>query len=137
MWVALALSSLLLAAGTVTHWWSIDLGGPRGTHIGIRDGTLGLGASHAFPRWSVTVERAGGPIETRPYWYAQSSLAVPLWACVLASVAMCVLAYWMSRSKPPGRCAKCGYDLTGLSPGAGGALVCPECGKAAAAKGTA
>lgn len=59
----------------------------------------------------------------------------PAWLVPFASLLFCVLAYWMSRSKP-GCCSKCGYDLAGLSAAPGGAVVCPECGKGDA-KGSA
>ena len=51
-------------------------------------------------------------------------------AAVFAALLGCLLACvgflrWLSRSSSPGRCRKCGYNLTGNVSG-----TCPECGTA-------
>ncbi len=50
-------------------------------------------------------------------------IAVPLWMPFVLLLLLSWIAWRMSRRPPPGRCCKCGYDLTGNVSG-----VCPECG---------
>jgi hypothetical protein len=56
-----------------------------------------------------------------------SGVAVPLWAPVLAALAVAGLCFSLSRRPIPGLCPRCGYDRSGVPAG-----VCPECGAAPA-----
>ena len=57
-------------------------------------------------------------------------VAIPVWVATLLlalwSWSFCVISRCIHMRRMAGRCAKCGYDLRGLSPDAGSA--CPECG---------
>ena len=63
-----------------------------------------------------------GPV----YWlgiYTSRMVGIPLWAVFLVAVIPSSIGWRRYRRPPPGRCQKCGYDLTGNVTG-----VCPECG---------
>ena len=68
---------------------------------------------------------AGSPPRSGTVWI------VPLWAPFLLAAGATVLAWRLDtlarRRARAGFCPKCGYNRTGLAPGA----VCPECGAAA------
>lgn len=82
--------------------------------------------------WSITLAEAtprflfnlfptlvGTP--ARYYWRGYVPLWIPLGLLVLVTAAL----WWRERRPfPPGRCASCGYDLTGNVSGR-----CPECGE--------
>lgn len=84
---------------------------------GFRAGTLTNGLPGGKPR----------PLPCWPMWpgfAANSALyAGVAWGARLGG-------RWWRRRLPPGQCRGCGYDLAGLSDGA----VCPECGRASAAR---
>ena len=79
-----------------------------------------------------------GRVSWRPYLQISSASragnryaegCVPLWLPALLIAAPSAWLWWRDRQRwglgPAGRCAACGYDLTGLPAGA----ACPECGR--------
>lgn len=63
--------------------------------------------------------RVGAGRQNGVYW-----IQVPLWLPLLV-VALPTAWLWLRDRRRPGRCRRCGYDLTGLAGGR-----CPECGAA-------
>ncbi len=52
-------------------------------------------------------------------------LSIPLWCPFLLTALPTALLFWFDRRRiSPGRCPKCGYNLTGNVSG-----ICPECGE--------
>jgi predicted amidophosphoribosyltransferase len=52
---------------------------------------------------------------------------LPLWPVAFVAGAACLWLILRWPKAPYGRCAQCGYDLTGIMSG-----VCPECGTSVA-----
>jgi hypothetical protein len=72
---------------------------------------------HFYRCWEIpNAAGTGGPLHCTwfPLWYLLLPLAIPT-----------AYLWYRDRRKPPGRCEKCGYDLTGNVSGR-----CPECGRA-------
>ena len=67
------------------------------------------------------------------WWFSQMGsrrsrtgyIIIPLWLPTLICVIPTAILWWKDRRPAKGRCAQCGYDLTGNLSG-----TCPECGKA-------
>jgi hypothetical protein len=60
----------------------------------------------------------GFKLDTGPQWH----VAIPLWLPFVVAVAFAAGLWRLDRRRPPGCCARCGYDLTGITG------ACPECG---------
>lgn len=60
------------------------------------------------------------------------AISVPNWAPLLATVLPTAYAWHRCRRVPRGHCAKCGYDLAGITNN-----ICPECGNASDPMGAA
>ncbi len=84
----------------------------------------------------VSAQFTGDRVEPRPGIFVLSvasefpdvaaGQAVPLtWAEVLARYATLERTF----RAPPALCSECEYDLTIIAPGAGGQVICPECGQ--------
>jgi hypothetical protein len=70
----------------------------------------------AWPRWGVHIWR---------FQRAIVQVQLPLWIPFLLVALPTSYLFWRDRRRiPPGRCRKCGYNLTGNVSG-----VCPECGE--------
>lgn len=83
------------------------------------------------------------PMPTPPQWWryvaphfleTYGSVTGPLrvvfyispWHIAVLSALLAAFIFWRGRRRPrPGKCSRCNYDLTGLSP----AAACPECGR--------
>lgn len=147
------LASLLLLAGflSASHAQFL-LVLPGGLHAGIHDGCFQIGRtdpqylSRVHPvlgkALGVATEESwqnGFATAWRPFRAGGASgnrLMIPLWAPLLASVALAAAAHGAlvgHRRGARGSCAHCGYDLTVLRKNATGPVTCPECGRPAPA----
>ncbi len=76
--------------------------------------------NNAFPPW--------------PPWRFARCASGPLWGirfwpvAVAATLGWCVSYSRLRRIVPAHQCARCRYDLRGLSPRADNKTICPECG---------
>ena len=142
----LALTFVYVGTWSEGFWWHLPRG--RLLHIGAERGAaaaiwsessldgvdrdlawalswaldLSEQSSHTWVTWVPNYRAAvnsAGRVWYRIVW-------VPLWLpWLLAAIATGWL--WRGPRSKPGRCAACGYDLTGLGDGAS----CPECGHSA------
>jgi hypothetical protein len=112
--------------------WTVSYDGPT-LYVSLDSGSLYFSVTpNAQPDgWSLALSRArphflfnffprivGTP--PRTYWRGYAPLWTPLALLTLVTAAL----WWRERRPfPPGRCATCGYDLTGNVSGR-----CPECG---------
>ncbi len=140
-WVSLSVAIVISAAWSVSGWytayWIWHAASGRAGFM-VRTGRLDYGQSTVPIRkqeamlgippggnarglrrwdWSFELERIGLPSAVG------FELWVPLWAPWLAASFAAAWLWALDRRRPPGTCAKCGYDLTGNTTGA-----CPECG---------
>jgi len=139
-WAGLVLCLLIVVAWAVSLRWDCGYAADRASHgdrFGVYIGASCLGLFNmpsqpqlpegwiiwpAKPlvlarqlRWKPNYVKAGGLI----------LLDVPLWMPFLLVTAPTTLLWWIDRHRvPPGRCQRCGYNLTGNVSG-----TCPECGK--------
>ena len=125
-------ATILLTAVWAASAWCTALIAWRGLLAGVEDGRIGI----AWPwpgegvetrtevrRWRAPVQRWGFQVDLdAPY----RVVAGPLWMPALGAAGLLLVAWKRSRcSRPPAGCPACGYDLSGLAPGA----ACPECGR--------
>lgn len=144
-WVGTVLSLLILAAAVAClRWQTVSVGAGWGWKIGLNSGAfvaaheraspsrsdewLSFGRVYgsraelaerwgAFGLWPQDVTSSTGPWTVR--W-----VFVPLWMLFVLTAIPTALIGWLDRRRPePGRCANCGYNLTGNITGR-----CPECG---------
>ena len=77
--------------------------------------------SHWWPRWEIQETlHPRTPYEPR----LANTVWVPLWILFVVLAVPTVLLWRSDRKPPPGRCQRCGYNLTGNTSG-----ICPECGE--------
>jgi hypothetical protein len=126
---------VLLAALIGSGWRHIGWQNSRGSHTGLEEGALCIGATgpfasaDSFDRWFI----AERPFSLRwlpdwsfgwPGWY----VIVPLWIPLVMILAFTVAAWRLDaaarRRASADLCMKCGYDRSGLAPDG----ACPECG---------
>ena len=132
MWVSGLVTAVLLMASSLAVRWDFGVVAPGGWMLCWCEGAVRVGHLYKDPGFLVNLRHMS---VTDGFRFAGLSsmlwncrVDVPAWFSPLPPFAFCVLAWWMTRSKPSG-CSACGYDLAGLSAAPGGAVVCPECGK--------
>lgn len=135
-----AATVLLLAAWLVSAWWSaesyVPLPGRGRGGFGVVHGRVGIGVTGSTFSFS-HIEYCGFGLDWWFGWRVDTTyiptervLIIPIWtlATLAGSAAGLLRANHMRRSRLRGLCARCGYDLGGLSAGSGAKPVCPECG---------
>jgi hypothetical protein len=151
-WIGLVSCIILILLWGVSGWWSLAISRCRGTascSVSLGAGaisvqTWGPADPSGAPQWGLNIQRfrspADGPLwyrwfraKIKPFRSATTStpmtlddLRIPLWAPFLL-VASPAAWLWERKRRGrfrAGRCAHCGYSLSGLAPGAS----CPECG---------
>jgi hypothetical protein len=104
-------------------WWTLQNGRYRVGWYYVPRNRRGVDGWHVTRNdsvaweWAMQVPRvrlSGGPF---------GFVSVPLWIPIFAMAGVTAWAWRRWRGFGPGRCARCGYDLTGAATG-----VCPECG---------
>jgi len=76
-----------------------------------------------MPRYRAPKDHGPLPMVSSMSRYTGGSLSIPHWLILLVLAIPTVMFWQADRPKPEGRCAGCGYDLTGNVSG-----ICPECG---------
>ena len=140
-WTGLVVIAVLMLAQVVGNWWSFQW---SSDHLQIRLAGGAFAVTHVLVTESghatVTLEswtghhgwNAGRPGTWR-WWFEFGTIALdpgtsvwiitlPLWVPLLAIAIPTAWLWRRDRRHPPGRCRKCGYDLTGNVTG-----VCSEC----------
>ena len=110
--------TLTVGSGQVS-WFSLGKQDfPRSALHGKEWGPIGVFWNGSWcPNWGVSVRWLGRP---RSLLYAH----IPIWPLLLLLGLPAALLWWSERwPRDEGRCARCGYDLTGNVSGR-----CPECG---------
>ena len=144
-WAGVAISLLFVVAWSASlrwqceygrasqyHHWSLILANGRcGGSVAIFDDPQISGSGWVVrqaPRrvdwlpWFASVDH--GSRFPSPPWRGHAIL-LPLWMPFLIVAIPTAYLWWIGRRRvPPGRCQRCGYDLTGNISG-----TCPECGK--------
>jgi hypothetical protein len=72
----------------------------------------------SFSRGHYIEQAAGAAVDV--HWSR-----VPLWAILLPVAGTSAFLWWLDRKPEPGRCPRCGYDISATPPSA----PCPECGR--------
>ncbi|HMN40148.1 MAG TPA: hypothetical protein PKE29_04835 [Phycisphaerales bacterium] len=135
-WGGAAVTVLLVVVWAGSRWWNAGYEADRWV-VGAVGGRLHLstyapGSTAILGGWYVL--RQARRFEGWQWGFSHDvfgyleSWAVPMWPLPLLSGASALLAWrldTLARRARLGRCPKCNYDRTGLSP----AAVCPECGK--------
>lgn len=141
-WAALGVAFALAAAANLQ--WNFGARTPGGWFLYWYDARIELGLAplntpglvaeprHAPPRRGLFVTLPPGMDYDviRAALSGRLAMSILVWHPAIPPLAFCLMSWFMTRSRPPGRCPACGYDLTGLPPGASGSPVCPECGRA-------
>ncbi len=97
--------------------------------IDLRAGAIGAYWKSTI-RWNGPPQRGfrtfrhSTPLHWKP-WARNWGFCLPLWIPLTLLAALTAWGWLPIRPYPPGRCMRCGYDLTGNTTGR-----CPECGSA-------
>ena len=131
-WGGAVVSVVLLAAWVGCNWWWVQWKAAGGGVVIVSAGriTVGdVGSGGSFSGWKVGTYR--GALEwwymsnwTGSVWWIDTPLWIPVVPTLLVTAAAWRMDLALRRRERMGKCAKCGYDRTGLALGA----VCPECG---------
>lgn len=135
--IGAVLSTALLGVSAVVGFqcgdgetWGVYVGG------GALAVTWGEAMGGPFVRWTYpdglewrTFEPELLPIPVLRTFGTRGIVGVPLWPIPAALLARAFLAWRRCPRFGSGQCQRCGYDMTGNVSG-----ICPECGRATAAK---
>lgn len=140
---SLASCILISLAWLVSLRWTVFVMAQFGDSIGLKGGTVwflwtsdGLRKQLSAATGSsveLTWDVYGSERKTPMQWWVplhisragRSQICLPIWPFALLTCGATVYLWRLRRRRPPpGDCAKCGYDRTGLSP----QTSCPECG---------
>ncbi len=135
-WTGVGLSLLILAGWMIGRWWAAFLVVPTNRHfifsgagfVGVvktyydTDARVSNGFHyHGAAEWGLALPEIG-----TPFGHDELSIVIfPYWLLLLlAAIPTAWLWHRDQRRIRPGRCPRCGYDLTGNTSG-----VCSECGE--------
>lgn len=117
VWVARGATYLGVSRGVFVITWGYN--NPTAQILAPTDGSAALrwrsyepGLDWWFRRRVVT-------------WTPLRNESLPLWIPIVVLSGLCIGLFRRLRGRDPNMCARCGYDLRGLSPDA----RCPECGR--------
>lgn len=107
---------------------SVDRGGPNGrSGVWLDEGWSLIIRSHTH--WTA---RRWFPVVRHSAAMKLTNVVIPLWLPLLAALAAgAMMGRPRFRSRAPGLCPHCGYNIQGLS-----GATCPECGRVAPEGGT-